>query len=169
MTGGLFWFKIPGIMWGMESMLLKNKASLKAWCGLAVLGALFAIMLASTLTLAPRNACAGAPPVQPCDPLYMDAMEKRAWLAAQRESAMNQNIIVKPDSVLEYTCFDQFLGMLAQRYTNGYLFSEVACCGVTPDFDILNLLLQQGVWNAVVPYLSVNFEHTFRGGNSGQD
>lgn len=52
-------------------------------------------------------------PTTPCDPEYMDALEARAYLEAQREVAQNQNFILKPDSVLEYTCFDMFLGHFA--------------------------------------------------------
>src|ERR1044072_4359830 len=49
----------------------------------------------------------------PCDPEYMDALEARAYLEAQREVAQNQNYILKPDSVLQYTCFDLFIGHFA--------------------------------------------------------
>lgn len=59
-----------------------------------------------------------------CDPDYYDTLEARAWLEAQREITQNQNIISKPDSILEYTCFDSALGALDQAATG--LFSEFA-------------------------------------------
>jgi len=52
---------------------------------------------------------ARASPTTPCDPEYMDALEARAYMEAQREVSQNQNYILKPDSILEYTCFDWFL------------------------------------------------------------
>lgn len=58
----------------------------------------------------------------PCDPNYYDSLEARAWLEAQREITQNQNLIFKPDSVLEYTCFDGHLAELAQHAED--MFSE---------------------------------------------
>lgn len=48
-----------------------------------------------------------------CDPDYYESLRARAWLEAQREITQNQNLIFKPDSVLEYTCFDSFLNHMA--------------------------------------------------------
>ena len=50
---------------------------------------------------------------QPCDTKYWDQMHARAWLEAEREIMQNQNLIFKPDSVLEYVCFDQFVSLAA--------------------------------------------------------
>ncbi len=63
----------------------------------------------------------------PCDPNYYKSLEARAWLEAQREITQNQNLILKPDSVLEYTCFDKHLGVLAAQAPS--LFSETTRCG----------------------------------------
>lgn len=46
---------------------------------------------------------------QPCDPVYWDSLTSRAWLEAEREIIQNQNLIFKPDSVMEYVCFDKFV------------------------------------------------------------
>jgi hypothetical protein len=51
---------------------------------------------------------------QVCDPEYMDTLKQRAWMQAQREIELNANLITKPDSVLNLTCFDQFLNHAAQ-------------------------------------------------------
>ena len=64
-------------------------------------------LVACTMGLA--TGVARASPTTPCDPEYMDALEARAYMEAQREVAQNQNYILKPDSILEYTCFDKFL------------------------------------------------------------
>ena len=63
-----------------------------------------------------------AQPVSPCDPQYMDALEARAWLEAEREISQNKNLIYKPDSVLEYTCFAGFLNEAASN------FATDRCC-----------------------------------------
>lgn len=52
-----------------------------------------------------------------CDPDYYDTLESRAWLEAQREITQNQNLILKPDSVLQYTCFDKHLGSMKNAAT----------------------------------------------------
>ena len=40
-----------------------------------------------------------------CDPQFMDAIDARGFAEAARENAQNENLIFKPDSVLEYSCF----------------------------------------------------------------
>ncbi|MGH1455226.1 MAG: hypothetical protein ACRBDI_00430 [Alphaproteobacteria bacterium] len=54
----------------------------------------------------------------PCDSLYYESLSARAWLEAQREITQNQNIILKPDSVFQYTCFDRLVYELADAATN---------------------------------------------------
>ena len=63
----------------------------------------------------------------PCDPDYYESLEARAWLEAQREITQNQNLIFKPDSVLEYTCFDNHLRELADHADE--MFSETTRWG----------------------------------------
>ncbi len=78
------------------------------------------VLLAATACVAiSGTSWAGSLPTTPCDPEYMDALEARAYLEAQREVAQNQNFILKPDSVLEYTCFDMFLGHFAADHNWG--------------------------------------------------
>lgn len=52
---------------------------------------------------------------QVCDPEFMETLKQRAWMQAQREIELNANLITKPDSVLNLTCFDQFLNHAAQQ------------------------------------------------------
>ncbi|QQG35140.1 MAG: hypothetical protein HYS17_06075 [Micavibrio aeruginosavorus] len=106
-----------------------------------------------------------------CDPQYMDALESRAYLEAQREVAMNQNLILKPDSVLEYSCFDEIMGTLARAPGNRDNFSESNRWGAVPGHDDRSL---DNAFDAVVsaalnPYLTSNFSHTFLGGRTGTD
>ncbi len=44
-----------------------------------------------------------------CDPEFMKVMNSRSWMSAQREITQNGNIVPRPDSVLTYSCFDQFM------------------------------------------------------------
>ena len=53
-----------------------------------------------------------------CDPQIMDLLETRAWLTAQREIVSNQNLIYKPDSTLEYSCFDWLADMTGFNFSN---------------------------------------------------
>lgn len=48
-----------------------------------------------------------------CDGNFMNQIYARAFLEAQREVMLSEQIIHKPDSVLEYTCFDQYIGLAA--------------------------------------------------------
>ena len=65
-----------------------------------------------------------APADSACDPEYYKTLNSRAWLEAQREITQNQNLIFKPDSVLQYTCFDKHLGVVAEATKT--MFSEGA-------------------------------------------
>lgn len=48
-----------------------------------------------------------------CDESFYDVLVDRATMEAQRELTQNQNIVPRPDSVLNMTCFDQFLDQQA--------------------------------------------------------
>lgn len=84
----------------------------------------------------------------PCDPDYLEALRSRAWMEAEREIAMNQALIYRPDSVLDYTCFDHFLNHAAQFM--GDIFS-----GQPPSSSAdLGMALQNGVLSAYTAYMS---------------
>lgn len=100
-----------------------------------------------------------------CDRQFMDAVESKGWLEAQRESAQNQNLIYKPDSVLEYSCFQQFMEAIAVK--GSPRFSESKAFGGYPQ-GISNIstdvALQQVVGLSLIGYLKGTFPHTYRGG-----
>lgn len=100
----------------------------------------------------------------PCDPNYYDSMEARAWLEAQREISQNQNLIFKPDSVLEYTCFDQFLSILVTNAPN--MFSQSSRWGVPP--GNIGTSINNVVGSAYSSYVSGNFAHGYLGGRLGE-
>jgi len=49
-----------------------------------------------------------------CDGDFMNQIYGKAFLEAERENVMNEVLVRKTDSVLEYTCFDQLLGVAAE-------------------------------------------------------
>lgn len=99
-----------------------------------------------------------------CDPKYWDSMKAKAWLEAQREIAQNQNLIYKPDSVLEYTCFDQFLNQLSDIvHVQHRLFSETTAWGTIPGPN-MELALGGLVGTALLSYINLNFSHDYLGG-----
>lgn len=106
-----------------------------------------------------------------CDPQYMDALESRAYLEAQREISMNQNLIVKPDSVLEYTCFHRIMGTLARSPGDRGNFSESNRWGEIPDHGATSLdqAFDEVVTSALTNYISTNYGHTFLGGRSTEN
>lgn len=97
----------------------------------------------------------------PCDASYYESLEARAWLEAQREITQNQNLISKPDSVLEYTCFDKHLGALAQNAPA--MFSESTRWGGSPVGD-METSLNNLPGKAFSDYDSANFDHNLLGG-----
>lgn len=98
-----------------------------------------------------------------CDPEYYESLESRAWLEAQREITQNQNLIFKADSVLEYTCFDAYLGQLVASAPN--MFSGSNRWGPPPG-DMGDSLY--GVAGGpLVAYDTANFDHNLLGGRSG--
>ena len=90
----------------------------------------------------------------PCDPEYFESLKSRAWLEAQREITQNQNLIFKPDSVLEYTCFGGHLAELSVHAAD--MFSENPRWGVNPG-DMLGALTDL-VYTAQVSYIEANFK-----------
>lgn len=59
-----------------------------------------------------------------CDGDVMNQIHARAFMEAQRETLINQTNIRKPDSVLAYTCFDQYIGTASENAPP--IFSESA-------------------------------------------
>ena len=82
-----------------------------------------------------------------CDDAFYTSLENKAWLEAQRELVQNQNLIAKPDSVLQYTCFNKFLSHLA--YRTDKLFSR--------DKTRMRDALKGLVGNTVITYVNSNF------------
>jgi hypothetical protein len=103
-----------------------------------------------------------------CDAGLYDQMSQRARLQGQRETVTAQNLIYKPDSVMEYTCFSRFVSHIPPNihYTSSYLLggseTSLPTFTVTRDFppqpmlDISRIPGENWIFG--------NFGHTFLGG-----
>ncbi len=91
----------------------------------------------------------------PCDDLYYESLAARAWLEAQREITQNQNIILKPDSVFEYTCFDRLLWELADHADE--MLSETDLFGTPLSNTSMDEALEDLVLASLQSYVDTNF------------
>ena len=98
---------------------------------------------------------------EPCDPEYWKSLKARAWLEAQREITQNQNLIFKPDSVLEYTCFDRYSAELAEHAKD--MFSETNKWGNLLNDKSMDRALESLVGSPFREYLKSNFEESAEG------
>jgi len=118
------------------------------------------------------NACAGGTTgtgtastvaEQPCDPKYYKSLAARAWLEAEREIIQNQNLIFKPDSVMEYVCFDNFVRHNAQHAGDIFVHTTyfgkiiIARGGATSMEGALNKV----VGDALKSYMDTNYKSAF--------
>ncbi len=136
---------------------------------------LFAILI-GTCSVYSSSSYAALPNVDPQDPTCNEdilvSMNARAWLEAQRETLQNENLIVKPDSVMEYSCFGSFLNELALEAK--HMFSENrdawdGSVGIINDSS-LDEDLQVLVGTPLRNYLNENFGHDYLGGRwTGHD
>lgn len=125
----------------------------------------FAVMAAAVLvftTFSPQNA--QAQPETACDPQYMDALESKAWLEVQREITQNKNLIFKPDSVLEYSCFDQLLARAALGEEESFsedttTFATGGAGGISAVSTDNNI--RATIHSAFDTYLENNFNHRY--------
>lgn len=130
---------------------------------------LLAVFGLGLICSAPAGAQDIAP--QPCDSEYWKQLTARAWLEAEREIMQNQNLIFKPDSVFQYTCFDRFLNINA--WEGGDIFVHTAYFGdpILPRGSeyAMEKALDNVVYQSLDKYLGDNYDHTFLGGRTGDD
>jgi hypothetical protein len=118
-----------------------------------------------------------------CDPQVLDMMKSHAWITAQREISQNQNLIYKPDSTLEYSCFDWLavqMGFNWQPRPEGvdHNFSQIAFIdpyftdpvrqGLPPsdyaptiDDGTTELAIREIVVAAMAEYIQLNFKSNY--------
>lgn len=114
-----------------------------------------------------------------CDANFMNQIYAKAFLEAEREVIVSNSVFLKPDSVLEYSCFDQQVASVA-KYA-GPIFTETlrydpavitmpspqrpVTINVSLGDTYLDLSLEKLVLNSLVDYIDANFNHNFLGGS----
>ena len=85
-----------------------------------------------------------------CDPQVWEAMKAKSMLEAQREITQNQNLITKPDSVLQLSCFDSFLESMASGAADNFSeTTEFGLSGIGSGLSGLGSSLLSGATGAV--------------------
>ncbi len=116
-----------------------------------------------------------------CDADFMNQIYAKAFLEAEREVVINNALMLKPDSVLEYSCFDQDAAAVA--LFAGPVFSEstrwapttinVLPGSVTINVNMgdtrLDTSIEQLVLESLKVYVDENFAHDFLGGAATGD
>lgn len=117
-----------------------------------------------------------------CDADFMNQIYARASMEGMRENIMNEVVIRKPDSVLEYTCFNQFIlitGGEAGRIfsgsstwanrtvpiggsVNGRAINQLTI-RATGGIARLRSIMRQLVRRSMVAYINANFWHKYLG------
>lgn len=110
-----------------------------------------------------------------CDANFMNQIYAKAFLEAEREVVINNAMILKPDSVLEYSCFDQQAAAVA--IDGAPIFSgsdewapgSVSIRPGTVDIDVymdfrLDTSIELLVLESLKDYVDRNFAHDFLGG-----
>lgn len=95
-----------------------------------------------------------------CDADFMNQIYGRAWLESQRDMIKAQVLIRKPDSILEYTCFNQFNDLAVtkaaplfsetERWTGGGLFDSL---GSNEIIDTKSFALVGPPQNQIKPFV----------------
>ena len=116
---------------------------------------MFVMACGSLLTTSPSKAVSVIAD-SPCDTLYYESLSARAWLEAQREISQNQNIILKPDSVFQYTCFDGLTRELASASSN-MLSGTTAYGSPLGGSSSFATALNELVNNSLITYIGNNF------------
>ncbi len=127
-----------------------------------------------------------------CDADFMNQIYARSYLEANREIMITGRLISKPDSVLEYSCFDQAVRDTAQiaapifsnsQAWNGGAYSNVPNPGFNPQMIAFppNVRVDMGaqgltnalnavVMNSLNNFVNTNnFTHSFLGGKATLD
>lgn len=94
----------------------------------------YALCIVTFLCLLPAAGTNAQEIPETCDVEYYEVLRNRSYLEGKREMEVAQRIIIKPDSVLEYSCFNDMrieAGTLAGRFSDYGLTTGV----VPPEFD----------------------------------
>lgn len=129
----------------------------------------YLVATAGVLTvLALGGKVARAQPATSCDPEFMQAMDAKAWMGTDRAMVQTQNLLGKPDSVLEYSCFDQLVSLVGEIPADAFSDNEARwqlSTGGLPYISNVStdIALQETVGIALFTYLFTNFGPRFLG------
>lgn len=119
-----------------------------------------------------------------CDGDVMNTIFARAYLNAQQDIMVNQTLIQKPDSVFEYTCFDKWPGIMAEKipplFSKSDAFKSIQIdVGTTrgPRIDQtgfasdpmeypMRQVLEKTILPILTQYLNANFPKGYLGGTT---
>lgn len=101
---------------------------------------------------------------QSCDVDYFNVLQNHGRLEGERRLMIAGSMIIKPDSVLDYTCFGNFMDAQRSPYfsTSYVLFSEIH--GGLCFENSLHCSLTTLVLDTLAAYVSNNFPDTMLGG-----
>jgi len=91
-----------------------------------------------------------------CDADFMNQIYARSYIEAEREVAVAAQDVVKPDSVLELSCFDAQAKKSFETH-NPYFSADTNLAGAIGETDFFDATLD----SAVSDYISDNFAHSF--------
>jgi hypothetical protein len=95
-------------------------------------GAVFFVFVSLLLIIPTLNA---QPIPETCDDDYFDVLRAKSYVEGKREMEKAQRIILKPDSVLEYSCFDRDLELAGVQAARFSAFGMRTARGNPPEFD----------------------------------
>jgi hypothetical protein len=146
----------PGSVNGRHSARLIRSVS-KILVTAALLAGMSGVHPARATSVGP-----GASVMSSCDPEFMDAIDARGYMEAQRQIEQNGNLILKEDSVLEYTCFDRLMSHLGNDASWGFrgppfpdqgTLTSKACVITNQGPGALYGSLSNVVWSALQQYM----------------
>jgi len=110
-----------GVLFMVSILSFWDKNSFKKSCKSLALTAVLSASLCLTIIPNSANAVTVGPG---CDPVFMEAMQKKAWMEAQREIMIAQATIAKPDSVFALGCFDSMTSGFSVGFSGGNDFTS---------------------------------------------
>ena len=125
------------------------------------------LSIATTLAFiayAPASINAYEPAASACATDYFDSLKSRAWLEAQREITQNQNLILQPHSVLEYSCFHEHVATFEKQSLNMFSGKNTEAWGDAA--GDMQTLVTGLVKKPLEDYKRQNFAPTYMGGRA---
>lgn len=113
----------------------------------------YILFLGCLLGLSLTALAQGVPPT--CDVEYYNVLSDRAWMESERRMEMAQKLLLKPDSVLQYVCFNK---RMEELDSPGADWSNIKAD--------MKSTLDKLVKPPLDEYLGKNFNHTMGGGSS---